>query len=241
MVRPTIFATPVVLTALICIATPAGAAAQGGRSRGGASVGRAAPRASAPRGSAVPRVGGRVGVFAPYRFASPYYAFRPRVSVGFGLWVGFPVAYPYYAYGYGYPYSYSYGYPYSYGPYGYASPYPYPYPAPGYGYPSYGPPASAYPPANYPPPAGSVGVQPGQGESGGVSFETTPATASVYIDGQYAGTVADFSPTTQPLTLSPGRHQVEVRAPGYKTMALDIDVTPGQVIPFQGTMEPIRP
>jgi hypothetical protein len=86
-----------------------------------------------------------------------------------------------------------------------------------------------------------VGVQPGQGESGGVSFETTPATAAVYIDGQYAGTVADFSPTTQPLSLSPGRHRVEVRAPGYRTMALDVDVRPGEVIPFQGALEPIRP
>jgi hypothetical protein len=86
-------------------------------------------------------------------------------------------------------------------------------------------------------------VQPGQAESesGGVSFEITPNTAAVYVDGQYVGTVANFAPTAQPLTLTPGRHHLEVRSPGYQTMAFDADVTPGQVTPFQGTMQPIRP
>jgi hypothetical protein len=41
-------------------------------------------------------------------FYRPYYAFRPRVHVSYGLWVGFPVAYPYY-----YPDPYPYAYPYS--------------------------------------------------------------------------------------------------------------------------------
>jgi len=94
--------------------------------------------------------------------------------------------------GYRYPYiPYAYG-PYAYGPYPYASPYPYTSPYP-YGYPyrapAYGYPPSGYPPANYPPPApGSVAVQPGQAESesGGVSFEITPNTAAVYVDGQYS-------------------------------------------------------
>jgi len=31
----------------------------------------------------------------PVRFYSPYYAFRPRVALGSGLWAGYPVAYPY--------------------------------------------------------------------------------------------------------------------------------------------------
>jgi hypothetical protein len=73
-----------------------------------------APRAIV--GRVVPRIAGRVGMVAPYRFARPYYTFRPRVSLGFGLWLGFPVAYPYYYYAY--PSAY---------PSAYASPYPYPY------------------------------------------------------------------------------------------------------------------
>ena len=253
MTRTTILTTPVLLCSLICTVAPAGAASPGGgQRRGGTAVGRAAPRAGSPRGPVghvAPRIVGRVGVVAPYRFARPYYTFRPRVSLGFGLWVGFPVTYPYYypGYGYRYPYiPYAYG-PYAYGPYPYASSYPYASPyryASPYGGPAYGYPPSGYPPANYPPPApGSVAVQPGQAESesAGVSFEITPDTAAVYVDGQYVGSVANFAPTLQPLALTPGRHHLEVRSPGYQTMVFDADVVPGQVIPFQGTMQPVRP
>ena len=260
MSRTTILATPALLATLIGMAAPADAAQRDGHSRGGGTVGRAAPRAGVPRmapprsfgsprivggvprafgprtfgsrgytygsrgypiapwvfvGRAAPRYVGRVGVGAPFRFARPYYAFRPRVSLGFGLWVGFPVAYPYYSYGYPYRYPYRYAYPYS---------FPYSYPSAAYGYPSPG-----------------VGVQPGPTESGGVSLEIIPNTAAVYVDGQYVGSVANFAPTLPPLTLTPGRHRLEVRSAGYETMEFDADVTPGQVIPFQGTMQPIRP
>jgi hypothetical protein len=71
-----------------------------------------------------------------------------------------------------------------------------------------------------------------------LSLEITPDTAGVYVDGAYAGTVADFSPTSNPLTLSPGRHHIEIREPNFQTMAFDTDVTAGQVIPYQGTMQP---
>jgi hypothetical protein len=167
------------------------------------------------------------------------------VSLGFGLWAGYPFAYPFYGsyYGYGYPYyPYSSYYPYSY-PYAYPAPYassPY-----GYGYPANGyPAANGYPTANgssgYPaqPAAGSVGVQPGQqAATGGVSFEIAPGGAAVSVDGTYVGTVANFSPTSQPLGLTPGRHHIEIRAAGYRTLAFDADVTPGQVTPYQGTLQ----
>ena len=70
-----------------------------------------------------------------------------------------------------------------------------------------------------------------------VSFEITPSTAEVFVDGQYMGTVGQFTPTSQPLGLTPGRHHVEIRAPGYRTMDLDVDVIAGQVIPYQGALE----
>ncbi len=192
--------------------------------RGGVVVGRSAPRGIGPR-----------VIVAPVRFYRPYYAFRPRLSLGFGLWAGFPIAYPY-SYGYYDPYYYPYSYP---------NPYPYPYPAypyPASPYPSTGYPATAYPAnpsSTYPQAPGSIGVQPGQSQNnlGGVSFEITPSTAEVFIDGSYVGTVGEFTPTTQPLGLTPGRHQMEIRAPGYRTMNFDVDIVAGQVIPYQGTME----
>ncbi len=198
-----------------------GSRVYGAGPRGGVVVGRSASRI----------VGLRV---APRRFYQPYYAFRPRVSLGFGLWAGFPIAYPYY---YGYYDSY-------YSPYGYPDPYP-SYPYPSYPYPAYPYPSTSYPryptstyPQN-PSASGSIGVQPGQSQAntGGVSFEITPGTAQVFIDGSYVGTVGEFTPTTQPIGMTPGRHRIEIRAPGYRTMDFEADVVAGQVIPYQGAME----
>jgi len=176
--------------------------------------------------------------YAPVRFYRPYYAFRPHVSIGFGLWAGYPFAY---SYGYYDPFYAPYVAPYSYPSYAYPA-------APSY------PPASGYPPAsNYPPsssqgsvypsdqqgPQNSIGVQPGSAEAdtGGLSFEITPNTAQLFVDGTLVGTVGQFTPTSQPLGLAAGRHRVEVRAPGYKTISFDVDIIAGQVIPYQGTME----
>src|SRR5262249_43099575 len=105
------------------------------------------------------------------------------------------------------------------------------------------PPASAYPgtyPSSAPQSAqNSVGVQQGQQQAneGGLSFEITPAEAQLSIDGSVVGTVGQFTPTSQPLGLTAGRHHVEIRAQGYQTMTFDVDIIAGQVIPYQGTMQ----
>jgi len=224
----------------------------GGHSRGG---GQSAARSAAPRGgggqvarSAAPRGGVVVGrsapriigpsrgvrVVAPVRFYQPYYTFRPRVSLGFGLWVGYPIAYPSY---------YGYYDPYYYGAYGYPAPYPaYGYPYPATTYPSYPPttayPPSAYPQSGYPASPGSVGVQgPDQANTGGLSFDITPSNAEVFVDGQDVGQVGQFTATSQPLGLTPGRHHVEIRADGYRTIDFDANIIAGQVIPYQGALE----
>jgi PEGA domain len=220
--------------------------------RGGVSGGAAmSPRVySGVRGGSFARgavASPRYSRVAPVHFYRPYYTFRPRVSLGFGLWAGYPFAYasayydPFYS-PYGYVAPYAYGYPRS---YGYAPPYGY---APSYGYPvtSY-PSASSYPPSSYGPPSaypperespqGSIGVQPGDANSGGLSFSISPGTAQVFVDGALVGTVGDFTPTTEPLGLVPGRHHVELRAPGYQTTAFEVDIIAGQVIPYLGTLQ----
>jgi hypothetical protein len=191
-------------------------------------------------GYATRTVGPRVIVGAPFRgFARPYYAFRPRFSIGFGISVGYPIAFPYYAYDYGYPYPY-YSYPYA-SAYGYPYPYPVPSDPYAYGYPSAGY-SSGYPNAGYPgaPPA-AIGPAPAAPEDlrdvGGLSFDVTPSNAEVLIDGHVVGTVGNFSPSSQPLTLTPGRHHLEIRAPGYRSVTDDVDITAGEVIPYNGTLE----
>jgi len=174
--------------------------------------------------------------YARSHFSRPYYSFRPRVSLGLGLWIGYPVTYPYYYNASPYAPAYSYT-----DPYGYEAA-----PAPG---------ESAYPRSDYPgsddpeygssaqpyrpqPSAPAVRQRSGeQSSEGGISFEITPENAEVFVDGDYMGAVADFGPTAQPLGLSAGRHHIELRASGFRTMTFDADVRPAQVIPYQGTLQ----
>jgi hypothetical protein len=73
---------------------------------------------------------------------------------------------------------------------------------------------------------------------GGVSLEIWPSDAAVYVDGAYAGLVEDFDGTSQPLTLTAGTHRLEVQADGLAPLVFDVMVQPGQVIPYQGQMQP---
>jgi hypothetical protein len=229
----------------------------------GGSARTAAPRGGYGVGTAVPRGGsygaayGRYGGYGYGRYGyggfgfslgAPYYAFSPRFGLGFGLYVGYPVSYPYWAF----PDPYVYGYPY---PPAYGSNY-YPGAYPSGAYPSGAYPSGAYPSGAYPSGTAdpnSVTAVPGpgvnqqaqapvqgqatQGQYGGLSFQITPATAQIHVDGVYVGTVGQFAPTTQPLTLTSGQHHVELRADGYQAMTFDVNVAPGQVIPYQGTMQ----
>ena len=76
--------------------------------------------------------------------------------------------------------------------------------------------------------------------SGGLHFDVSPTGTEVYVDGMYMGIVQDFSADV-PLTVSPGRHWVELRAAGYRTSAREVSIAGGQVIPYEGTLEPLRP
>lgn len=200
-------------------------------------------------------VGFSTGFYYGYPYYAPYYA---------------PYPYPYYApyaapY---YPPAPSYGYPAPYGSMGtYPNGYPqdpqqgYPqqaYPQqsdPQQGYPQQSYPQQSYPqqgaPAQPYPQSGSPDQSAGQTQNnpslaqpgtpaGGISFDITPATAAVIIDGTYVGRVSDLGPTTQPMGLKPGRHHVEIRAPGYETVTFDVDIVSGQVLPYKGQMQPVR-
>jgi PEGA domain-containing protein len=103
--------------------------------------------------------------------------------------------------------------------------YSYPYPVPVYGYGS---------------PSVPVVVGPGSSDYGGVSLEISPNDAEVYVDGSYAGVVQDFDGTAEPLTLAAGAHRIELRAPGYEPMTLDVSVNPSEVVPYRGDLQPLR-
>ena len=54
------------------------------------------------------------------------------------------------------------------------------------------------------------------------------------------GDVGSYSPrstTARVPALTPGRHRLEIRQPGYRNLAFDVDVVAGQVLPYQGSMQ----
>lgn len=171
-----------------------------GRIEGGNGREHAVPRAVVPRSDrerayAEPRGYGYERPHANLRirhYDRPYFYFRPRFLIGYGIYIGYPVPYPV---TYGAP-TYVYGYP-------------------------YGAPAT---------------IQPN--DYGGISLDVVPDDAEVAVDGAYVGVARDFSPSYQPLTLTPGRHHVELQAAGAVPLAFDVDVVPGEVIPYRGTLQP---
>ena len=85
-------------------------------------------------------------------------------------------------------------------------------------------------------PAAPVMVGPASPYYGGVSLELWPGNAEVWVDGTYAGWVEDFDGTMQPLTLMAGTHRIEVYAPGYEPLVLDVLVRAGEVVPYRGSL-----
>lgn len=163
---------------------------------------------------AVPR--GSVRVIRPVAPYRPYYYAPYRNYYGpyrSGVNLGFYYGYPYF---YGYP---SYAYPYAYPAY--------PYPA--YGYPGYGYPGYGY--------SGYVGVRP----YGGVRIDLPQRDAEVYVDGYYAGIVDQYDGALQQLNLEAGPHHIEVRSPGFETIAFDVNITPGRTITYRASMRPANP
>ena len=133
--------------------------------------------------------------YRPHFFERPYYAFRPRLNIGFGLWLGFGVPYPR-AW------------------------------------------VSTYPPPVYGYYQGEVQVVPDASVYGGISFDISPVDAAVYLDGECIGNTGDFAPNAAPLTVTPGRHHIEVQADGYQPATWDVTIVAGEVIPFRGAMQP---
>lgn len=155
-----------------------------------------------------------------------HYSFKPRFNTGFGVVVGYPVIYPY-AYPYIDPFS-----PSSVVSYTPAAP-------PRNTYSNVATSSSSETVTAEPPVAAAIECE-GSAACGAVSFEITPASAQVWVDGVFAGAVEDFSAASTPLLLAPGDHYIEVRLAGYRTASLDVTIVAGEVTPYQGMLERLR-
>jgi hypothetical protein len=61
-----------------------------------------------------------------------------------------------------------------------------------------------------------------------VKISISPNRAAVFVDDRFAGYVDQFDGPGQWLLLAPGRHQVKVTLPGYKTFETDISLLANQ-------------
>ena len=74
--------------------------------------------------------------------------------------------------------------------------------------------------------------------SGSVFLDITPRAAMVFIDSAYVGAVDDLLFTG--VTLSPGRHWLELEAPEYEKKLIEINITPGRPLRYRAELTPVR-
>jgi PEGA domain len=70
--------------------------------------------------------------------------------------------------------------------------------------------------------------------TGRLRLDVQPGGAlQLYVDGYYVGTSVDLQ---NELELTAGPHKIEIRAPGYETLALDVTITASRSITYRGAL-----
>jgi len=75
-------------------------------------------------------------------------------------------------------------------------------------------------------------------KSGGLRLEVAWTAAQVYIDGFYAGTVDDCNRTASGVVLAAGWHRIELRAPGFTTLAANVTIQSERTITYRADLRP---
>ena len=105
--------------------------------------------------------------------------------------------------------------------------------APGFGYaPGFTVGAAVPPPEPHESSSGELDA------SGSLVLDVEPRSAQAYVDGFYEGIVDDFGATG--LTLPAGRHWIELRASGYETLTVPVNISAGQPTRYRGLMNAVR-
>ena len=68
-----------------------------------------------------------------------------------------------------------------------------------------------------------------------------PDGAQVFVDGYYAGITDDFSVVHGGGVLEAGQHRIEVSAPGYESLSIDVRIASNQSVTYRGTLKRIPP
>lgn len=76
--------------------------------------------------------------------------------------------------------------------------------------------------------------------NGYLQLDVRPATAQVYVDGMFMGSVDDFRRLIPGRSLEPGAHRVELRAPGYDSLAFDVRIFPNETTTYRNDLVATR-
>ena len=76
--------------------------------------------------------------------------------------------------------------------------------------------------------------------TGGLQLDVDPRRALVYADGWLVGIVDTFSGYYNHLDLPAGPHLIEIVAPDYEPLAVEITVTPGRTTTYRGSLNRAR-
>ena len=78
-----------------------------------------------------------------------------------------------------------------------------------------------------------------QGGVGGLKLKVEPSSAEVLVDGYSMGTVDNFNGVFQRMELTTGPHHVEIRAPGFRSIAFDVRIEPNDTVTYRGELQPL--
>lgn len=73
---------------------------------------------------------------------------------------------------------------------------------------------------------------------GYLRLQIEPATAEVYVDGYYVGIADDFA-LLRGAALEAGPHRVEIRAPGFEAVGVDVRILSNQTVTYRAVLQRI--
>jgi hypothetical protein len=74
--------------------------------------------------------------------------------------------------------------------------------------------------------------------TGALFLDVTPSTALVFVDTAYVGTVEDLQ--ARGVTLSPGRHWLDLEAPDFDKKTIEITIRAGEPLRYRVDLTPTR-
>ena len=72
-------------------------------------------------------------------------------------------------------------------------------------------------------------------------LQTIPDIAQVFVDGYYVGLAEEFGLRGKAMEIAAGTHRLELRAPGYETLAFSVMIAPNEIVRYRGDMQPLSP